>query len=298
MRTEPTRSLPAAATEMTRSRTWLRFRRAAFIILLVLLAIPLVFPMWWMVASSLKSPTEIFAIPPDLFPWSLRFENYPAIFELIPFGTQYLNSVYIAVVNTVGTILVASLAGYAFARIRFPGATLIFVLLLTALLMPDEVIIIPLFVLMKDLGWLNTHLPLLIEPVFGAQAIVGTFLMRQYFLALPIELEDAGRIDGLGRFGIFRHVAMPLALPAVATLAILTFLSSWNEFLKPLIFLGGQTDLLTVPLALNTIHDRYGDPYWEIQLAATTLSVIPMIVVFVIAQRHFIQGFASVGVKG
>jgi multiple sugar transport system permease protein len=283
---------------MTRSRTWLRFRRAAFIILLVLLAIPLVFPMWWMVASSLKSPTEIFAIPPDLFPWSLRFENYPAIFELIPFGTQYLNSVYIAVVNTVGTILVASLAGYAFARIRFPGATLIFVLLLTALLMPDEVIIIPLFVLMKDLGWLNTHLPLLIEPVFGAQAIVGTFLMRQYFLALPIELEDAGRIDGLGRFGIFRHVAMPLALPAVATLAILTFLSSWNEFLKPLIFLGGQTDLLTVPLALNTIHDRYGDPYWEIQLAATTLSVIPMIVVFVIAQRHFIQGFASVGVKG
>ena len=295
MRTEPALGPTVAPS---RPRAWPRIRRLGYILLLIVLAIPLVFPMWWMVASSLKSPTEIFAFPPDLFPWSLRFENYPAVFDLIPFGTQYLNSIYIGVVNTIGTIVVASLGGYAFARIRFPGATLLFVLLLTALLMPDEVIIIPLFVLMKDLGWLNTHLPLLIEPVFGAQAVVGTFLMRQYFLALPVELEDAGRIDGLGRFGIFRHIAMPLALPAVATLAILTFLSSWNEFLKPLIFLGGRTELLTVPLALNTIHDRYGDPYWEMQLAATTMSVIPMIVVFVIAQRHFIHGFTSVGVKG
>jgi multiple sugar transport system permease protein len=266
--------------------------------LLVILAVPLVFPMWWMVASSLKSPTEIFAFPPDLIPWSLRFENYPAVFDVIPFAQQYWNSIYIGIVNTIGTIVVASLAGYAFARIHFRGATLIFVLLLTALLMPDEVTIIPLFILMKNLDWLGTHLPLLIEPIFGAQAVVGTFLMRQYFLALPIELEDAGRIDGLGRFGIFRHIAMPLAMPAIATLAILTFLSSWNEFLKPLIFVSGQTELLTVPLALNTIVDRYGDPYWELQLAATTLSVIPMIVVFVVAQRHFIQGFASVGVKG
>jgi multiple sugar transport system permease protein len=292
MRTEP------APTTPRRSRLWPRTRRTGFLILLVILAVPLVFPMWWMVASSLKSPTEIFAMPPDLFPWSLRFENYPAVFDLIPFATQYWNSIYIGVANTVGTIFVASLGGYAFARIRFRGATVLFVLLLTALLMPDEVIIIPLFILMKDLGWLNTHLPLLVEPIFGAQAVVGTFLMRQYFLALPIELEDAGRIDGLGRFGIFRHIALPLALPAVATLAILTFLSSWNEFLKPLIFLGGQTDLLTLPLALNTIHDRYGDPYWEMQLAATTMSVIPMIVVFVFAQRYFIQGFTSVGVKG
>jgi multiple sugar transport system permease protein len=281
-----------------RARLWPGTRRGGYLVLLVIIAVPLIFPMWWMVASSLKSPTEIFAFPPELFPWSMRFENYAAVFDLIPFATQYWNSIYIGVVNTVGTIAVASLGGYAFARIRFPGATILFVLLLTALLMPDEVIIIPLFVLMKDLGWLNTHLPLLIEPIFGAQAVVGTFLMRQYFLALPVELEDAGRIDGLGRFGIFRHIALPLALPAVATLAILTFLSSWNEFLKPLIFLGGQTDLLTIPLALNTIHDRYGDPFWEMQLAATTMSVVPMIVVFVIAQRYFIQGFTSVGVKG
>lgn len=293
MRTEPVRSSSRAGR-----RTWPRIRRIGFILLLVVLAVPLAFPLWWMVASSLKSPTEIFAFPPELVPLPPRFENYPAIFELIPYATQYLNSIYIGVVNTVGTVIVASLAGYAFARIRFPGATLIFVLLLTALLMPDEVIVIPLFVLMKDLGWLNTHLPLLVEPVFGAQAIVGTFLMRQYFLALPVELEDAGRMDGLGRFGIFRHIALPLAAPAIATLAILTFLSSWNEFLKPLLFLGGRTELLTVPLALNTITDRYGDPYWEIQLAATTLSVIPMIVVFIVAQRHFIQGFASVGIKG
>jgi multiple sugar transport system permease protein len=122
--------------------------------------------------------------------------------------------------------------------------------------------------------------------------------MRQYFLALPVELEDAGRIDGLGRFGVFRHIALPLARPALATLAILTFLSSWNAFLEPLIFVAGKTELFTIPLALNTFVDRYGDPLWEIQLAATTLSVIPMVIVFVLAQRHFIQGIARVGVHG
>ena len=293
MRTEP-----AVPGTESRGRLWPRFRRVGFIALLIVLAIPLAFPMWWMLASSLKAPADIFAFQPELWPSDLCFETYLAVFDVAPFATQYWNSIYIAVANTLGTVAVASLAGYAFARIRFRGSTIMFVLLLTALLMPEEVTIIPLFVLMKELGWLNTHMPLLVEPVFGAQAVVGTFLMRQYFLALPVELEDAGRIDGLGRFGIFRHIALPLAKPAIATLAILTFLASWNDFLKPLIFLGGRKDLLTVPVALNTFTDRYGAPLWEIQLAATTLSVVPMIVVFMIAQRYFIQGFAAAGIKG
>jgi multiple sugar transport system permease protein len=280
------------------SHSWPRVRRLLYFALLALIAVPLVFPMWWMIASSLKTPNEIFAFPPALWPDAPRFENYLDVFGISPYAQQYFNSVYIAVVNTLGTMAVASIAGYAFARIRFPGRTALLVLLLTALLMPAEVTIIPLFILMRNLGWLNSHLPLLIEPIFGAATVVGTFLMRQYFLSLPVELEDAGRIDGLGRFGIFRHIALPLARPAIATLAILTFLSSWNAFLEPLIFLGGDKELFTIPLALTTFVDRYGDPIWELQLAATALSVIPMIVVFVLAQRHFIQGFASVGIKG
>ena len=164
--------------------------------------------------------------------------------------------------------------------------------------MPAEVTIIPLFVLMTELGWIKTHLPLLIEPIFGPQAVVGTFLMRQYFLALPHELEDAGRLDGLDRFGIFRHIALPLAKPAIATLAILTFLGSWNAFLEPLIFLGGVPELFTLPLALTQYVEREGFPIWEVQMAATTLSVLPMVIVFVIAQRFFIQGIARVGIHG
>ena len=273
-------------------------RRAALYLVLAILAVPLAFPMWWMISTSLKSAAQIFAYPPSLLPDGLHFENYVQVFTLAPFARQFFNSVYIGVANTVGTILIASIAGYAFARIRFPGRTLLFLLLLTALLMPGEVTIIPLFVLMRELDWLGTHLPLLIEPMFGAQAVVGTFLMRQYFLSLPIELEDAGRIDGLGRFGIFRHIALPLAKPAIATLAILTFLGSWNAFLEPLIFLSGQPDLFTIPIALQQYVERDGFPIWQVQLAATTISVIPMIVIFVFAQRYFIQGVASVGVKG
>jgi multiple sugar transport system permease protein len=279
-------------------RFWPLIRTALFATVLIVIAVPLVFPMWWMVSSSLKHANEIFAIPPSLLPAELRFENYLRVFEVAPFAQQYWNSVYIAVVNTVGTLVVASLAGYAFARIRFPGRNLIFVLLLTALLMPAEVTIIPLFILMRDLDWLNTHLPLLIEPIFGPATVIGTFLMRQYFLSLPGELEDAGRIDGLGRLGILRFIAIPLAKPALATLTILTFLASWNSFLEPLVFLGGKEELFTIPIALNTFVDRYGVPIWEVQLAATTLSALPIIIVFLIAQRHFIQGFASVGIKG
>jgi multiple sugar transport system permease protein len=297
MRPDVTTSV-VAPTGAAPGRAWPLIRRTGAVVILVLLAIPLAFPMWWMVASSLKTSTEIFAFPPDLWPRVLRFENYPAILEYAPFVSQYWNSLYIGIVNTVGTVIVASLAGYAFARIRFRGSTLLFIVLLSALLMPAEVTIIPLYVIMRELDWLGTHLPLLVEPIFGPQAVVGAFLMRQYFLALPVELEDAGRMDGLGRFGIFRHIALPLALPALATLAILTFLSSWNAFLEPLIFLAGQDDLFTIPVALSTLTDRYGEPIWEVQLAATTLSVIPMIVVFVLAQRHFIQGFTGSGIKG
>lgn len=266
---------------------------------MLVLALPLVFPFWWMLTSSLKAPAEIFAFPPSLFPETFRWENYAAVFKEHPFARQYFNSVYIAVLNVIGTLLVASLAGYAFARIRFPGSGVLFVVLLSTLLMPAEVTIIPLFVLMRELGWLGTHLPLIVEPMFAAPTVVGTFLMRQHFLAFPVELEDAARIDGLGRLGILRYVALPLAGPTLATLAILTFLSSWNSFLEPLIFLSGKKDLLTLPLALEQYVERIGgEPIWEVQLAATTLSVLPVILLFLVAQRYFVQGVSRVGVHG
>lgn len=267
-------------------------------ILLALGAIPLLFPLWWMVASSFKATSEIFAYPPGLFPAGLRWENFAKVFELQPFARQFFNSLYIAILNVGGTLLFSSMAGYAFARIRFPGRDILFVLMLGALLVPLEVLIIPLYALMGELGWLGTHLPLIVLPVFGVDAVVGTFLMRQYFLSLPVELEDAGRIDGLGRFGLFRYIALPLAGPALATVAILTFLTSWNAFLEPLVFVSGVPDLLTIPVAIPLFADPYGIPIWEVQSAASTLSVLPVLIVFIVAQRFVIAGFARVGIHG
>jgi multiple sugar transport system permease protein len=267
-------------------------------VVLTLLALPMLFPLWWLVSSSFKGLDEIFAYPPRLFPDEITLDNYARVFELQPFARQLLNSVYIALVNVAGTLVVSSMAGYAFARIRFPGRNILFVLMLSALLMPLEVLLVPLYALMGWLDWLGTHLPLLVLPVLGVDVVVGTFLMRQYFLSLPHELEDAGRIDGLGRVGILRHIALPLARPALATVAVLTFLASWSAFLEPLIFVSGVPDLMTVPAAIPLFADSYGFPVWEVQMAASTISIIPILIVFVVARRYIIQGFTRAGIQG
>lgn len=266
-------------------------------VLLFVLLIPFVFPSWWMVTSSLKPIHEVFAFPPQLLPTTFEWENYQRAFDLQPLARQYFNSMYIAVLVTAGTLLVSSLAGYAFARIRFPGQNLLFLLLLSALLLPSEVTIIPLFQLMRVVDLIDTHVPLIVVPIFGAQSVFGVFMMRQFFLGLPTELEDAGRVDGLGRLGLYWRIALPLAKPALAALAVLSFLHSWNLFLEPLVYLSSK-DLFTLPLALSQYTDAYGGPIWNVQLAATTLSVVPVLGVFVLAQRHFIAGIAHAGLKG
>jgi multiple sugar transport system permease protein len=264
---------------------------------LLLLAVPFVFPFWWMATSSLKSASEVFAFPPTLLPTSWRWHNFVEVFTYQPFARHYLNSLYIATLVAAGTILVSSLAGYAFARIRFAGRALIFLILLSTLMMPSEVTIIPNFFLMTFLGWVDTHIPLIVLPIFGANGVVGTFLMRQFFLGLPSEIEDAAMIDGLGRFGIFWRIALPIARPALGALAILSFLFSWNLFLEPLVFVN-DLNLFTLPLSLNNFTDAYGLPIWHLQLAATTLSVIPVLLVYVLAQRQVVESFTISGMKG
>jgi len=271
--------------------------RVALYGLLCVLAIPFMFPTWWMVTSSVKPISDIFAFPPDIIPRSFDWSTYAQVFKLQPFAQQYWNSCYIAGLVTVGTMSVSSLAGYAFARIKFPGADIVFMVVLIGLLIPSEVTIVPLFQLFLKWGMVNTHWPLILVPVFGAPGVFATFVMRQFFITLPVELEEAARVDGLGRFGIFWRIALPLARPALAAVAIFTFLHSWNLYLEPIVFLTTPTNF-TLPQALTQYVDVYQGPMWNIQLAAATLTALPVLVVFVFAQRQFIEGLAQTGLKG
>lgn len=275
-----------------------RILRVVLVVVLIIGAIPLLAPLVWTVSTSLKPEYDVFELPPRLIPETIRWQNYADIFEFAPFAQQYWNSIYIAVVNVTGTLIVSSLAGYSLARLRFPGRSLVLPILLMALLLPEEVTIVPLFVLMKEFGWVGTHLPLLIEPIFGLPTVVGTFLMRQFFLTLPRDLSDAGRVDGLGEFGVFWRIALPLARPALATLAVLTFLGSWNSFLVPLVFTSGLAELQTLPVALSQFTDIDGTPFFSLQMAATALSIIPVVIVFLFAQRYIVEGIARSGIKG
>ena len=266
--------------------------------LLCVLAIPFVFPTWWMVTSSIKPIDQIFAFPPELIPHTLDWSSYADVFRLQPFAQQYWNSCYIAAIVTVGTMAVSSLAGYAFARIRFPGSNALFMVVLLGLLMPTEVTIVPLFQMFLKVGMVNTHWPLILVPMLGGMpSVFSTFVMRQFFIALPVELEEAARVDGLGRFKIFWTIALPLARPALAAVAIFTFLQSWNLYLEPIVYLTSP-EKYTLPQALTQYVDVYQGPMWNIQLAAATLTALPVLVVFIFAQRQFIEGLAHTGLKG
>jgi multiple sugar transport system permease protein len=267
-------------------------------ILLTLAVLPLLLPLVWMLSTSLKPEFDVFGYPPQLIPVRIRLENYAEIFKQAPFARQYLSSLYIGLANVAATAVIASLSGYALARLRFPGRFLILPLLLSALLLPNEILIVPQYALMSSLGLIGTQIPLLLEPAFGAPGIVGTFLMRQFFLSLPRDLEDAGRVDGLSVFGVFLRIVLPLSGPALATLAILTFLSSWNAYLEPLVFTSGRPELITLPVALNEFTNFDGTPQYALQMAATALSIMPVAVVFLLAQRHIVQGIARSGLKG
>ncbi len=273
-----------------------RRAKIACYVVMVVLAVPFVFPTWWMITASLLPANEVLAYPPKLFPNQPRWENYKSAFTDFPLARQYFNSLYIAVLVTLGTMFFSSLAGYAFARIRFRGEKL-FAFILIGLMVPSEVTIIPLFRAVDDLGLTDTHWPLIIVPILGAPSVLATFVMRQFFITIPSELEEAGQLDGLSRFGLYRRVALPIARPALAAVAIFTFLNTWNFYLEPLVYLTDK-DMFTLPLALTQYVDVYGGHLWNVQLAAATTTVVPVLVVFIIAQRQFVEGLAQSGLKG
>jgi len=265
-------------------------------LLLVALSVPFLYPFWWMLINSLNTPAEIFGMP-RLWPKNWIWSNFAEVFKYQPYALHYFNSVYIAVAVTLGNLCVSGLAGYAFAKMRFRGKNWLFLLLLSSLMMPIEVTIIPNFFLMKKFELINTHAPLLLITIFGAQGAFTTFLTRQYFITLPAELEESAYLDGLSPLATFVKIIVPISTSVFSATAILSFLYSWNSFLEPLVFLD-DLNKFTLPLSLANFNDSYGLPQWHLQLAATSLSVIPILLVYVAFQRKITNAMAFSGLKG
>jgi multiple sugar transport system permease protein len=254
----------------------------------------LMIPFFWMISTSLKPLDEVYVYPIIWIPSELVWANYRDVFTNVPFAHYLYNSAFIAAVAIVGNLLGSSIAAFSFARLRFPGRNALFLVMLSTLMVPAWVTMIPHFMLFKWLGWLDSYLPILV-PAFFAQPFY-TFLLRQFFLGIPVDLEDAARIDGCSSFGIFWRIFLPLAVPALATVAIFSFFYYWNDLLYPLIYLQSQ-DKFPVAMGIATFRgEQYAN--FALMMAAATMALLPMLIVFFFAQRLFIQGVVITGVKG
>ena len=264
-------------------------------ILLILGGILMLLPLSWMFSTSLRSTAESYSLPPAILPTSWHWENYMTVFQgNVPMLRLASNSLFVAVMVTAGQLLTCSMAGYAFARLRFKGKNPLFILFLAALMVPGQVTIIPVFIIMRSLGLIDNLfaliLPALISPF-------GVFLMRQFFLTVPQELIDAAKIDGAGYWRTFWMVGMPLAGPALSALGILTFNFTWNSYFQPLIFIN-TWEKMTLPLGIASLRSYMGAGNPSVILAAVTLAVLPVLVVFLAAQRWIIEGMIRSGLKG
>lgn len=263
-------------------------------LLLVVLALLIMVPFYWMLVNSLLPREEAFSLPPVWFPTSITFENYTEVFEMIPFVQLVLNSLKLTTIITIGALTTSIFAAYAFARLRFKGRDTLFIILLAALMVPQQVTVIPTFILIRNMGLVNTHeavyLPALIN-------VFGTFLLRQFFLSIPRDLEDAAKIDGAGHFRIIFNVIVPLALPGISALAIFVALAAWNDFFWPNIFLSSP-EKMTLPVGLVMLSGRFGSGSPVVLLAALSMIVVPLLILFAFAQRKITESIAMSGIKG
>jgi multiple sugar transport system permease protein len=253
----------------------------------------MVVPFLWMISSSLKADNEVLAYPPVWIPSDVQWGNYLKVLVLLPFGRYLLNTTVVSITVTALEVLTSSLAAYSFARLRFPGRDRLFLLYLGTLMVPGQVTIIPNFLLISLFGWVNSYTALILPAAFTA---FGTFLLRQFFLSIPPELEQAARIDGCGYFGIYRHIILPLSGPALATLAIFSFTAQWNSFLWPLIVTNSD-DFRTLTVGLSYFQDEYATQF-NYMMAGSVLNIIPILVVFLLLQRYFVRGIALTGITG
>lgn len=276
----------------TRSRRK-RLRNAALYALVLAITVLMLLPFAWMLSASLKLNREVFEFPIQWIPAAPRWQNYLDIWQQIPLALFIYNTAKLTIIVTVLQLFTSSFAAYAFAKLRFPYRNTLFLAYIATIAMPWQVYMVPQFVLMRELGLNNTHLALILLQAFSA---FGVFLMRQFYMSIPDELCEAARIDGMSEYQIWRKIMLPLSMPALSTLTIFTFVNTWNDFLGPMIYLT-KTELKTVQIGLRMFVSQYSAEYGLI-MAASVVSLIPVLVVFLALQRFFVEGVASTGLKG
>lgn len=268
---------------------------AILYLVLILGALVFMMPFLWMLSTSLKTPDLVTQYPPVWIPPKFMWSNYVQTWKTVPFGLFTKNTLQVALLATIGTTLSACVVAFGFARIRFPGRNALFVLMLSTMMLPGIVTLIPGYILFRELGWIDTLKPLWVPAFFGGGAF-NVFLLRQFFMTIPLELDEASRIDGASWWQVFWQVVLPLAGPATTTVALFSFIGAWKDFMGPLIFIN-SLEKQTLELGLQTFQTLYGT-HWELMMAGAVIVVLPLLVIFFIGQRFFIQGIVMTGLKG
>ena len=261
---------------------------------LIVLAILFILPIFYLFMGSFKAESELFRVPFKWLPDKFQFGNFINMFSSIPFFKYLKNTMIIVVCNIVGSLLSCSLVAYGFARLRWPGRDKVFILVLITMILPYQVTLVPLFLMFTKMKWIGTFLPLTVTCFFGNPFFI--FLQRQFFTGIPQDISEAARIDGAGEFTIFSRLVIPMAKPALTTVAIFAFIRSWNDFLGPLVFLG-KDELYTLSLAASMLKSNL-DPNWSLLLALGAVMILPVLILFFVMQKYFIQGIAMSGIKG
>jgi multiple sugar transport system permease protein len=265
---------------------------ALLYLLLVAGALTMIVPFLWMVSTGLKAPGSVLTIPPQLYPPEPTLDSFRRVMDVVPLGRMFLNSVFVTTVTVAAQLLTGSMAAYAFARMRWRWRDAVFMVYLATLMIPSQVTITPLFILMRELGWINTYQGLILPGIVGA---FGTFLLRQAMLSVPRAYEEAAFLDGANHFQVYRGIVLPMIRPALAVLAVLATMASWNDFLWPL-FVTNDAELMTLPVGLSLLQGEHTSD-WNLIMAGAVISVVPIILVFLAAQRAFINGMLQSGLK-
>lgn len=289
--------IPSAGSRLSRGIRSRQFRRNIFsLTVLAVGAVVILIPFFWMVSTSLKTAGDVYLYPPKWIPDPLQFVNYQTVVDLVPLGRFALNSAFIVTMVMIGTLLSCSFSAYGFARLRAPGRDVIFLIILATMMLPSAVTLVPTYIAFNQLGWINSFKPLIVPAFFGSPFFL--FLLRQFYMSIPRELEESARIDGASSYRIWWDLMLPLTKPALATVAVFTFFGTYNDFFGPLIYLSDESKQ-TVAVALSYFSGSpTAGPQMHLLMAMTLLATIPSLLVFLFAQRYFVQSIVTTGLKG